>query len=134
MIWHWRSELQPAWSNDAWSASITGRYYGKILEDCSVVTDTAFNVNDPSLRNLCSNPNHMILIGGVPVPENRVPSVTYTDIEATWHAPWQAYFTFGVRNALDRAPPVSYSAFANSFFPDYDMPGRFFYVRYRQQF
>jgi len=134
VIWHWRSELQVAWGNDSWSTSITARYYGRILEDCSVVTDTAFNVKDPSLRNLCSNPDHLVLIGGIPVPENRVPSVTYTDIEGTWHAPWKAYFTFGVRNALDRAPPISYSAFANSFFPDYDMPGRFFYVRYRQQF
>jgi iron complex outermembrane recepter protein len=134
VIWHWRSELQVAWENDPWSASITGRYYGSILEDCSAVTNTASNVNDPSLLNLCSNPNHMILIGGIPVPENRVPSVTFTDIEGTWHAPWQAYITFGVRNALDRSPPVAYSAFANSFFPDYDLPGRFWYVRYRQQF
>jgi len=134
VIWHWRSELQVAWENESWSASITGRYYGKILEDCSAVTNVAANVHDPSLLNLCTNPSHLILIGGIAVPENRVPSVTYTDIEATWHAPWKAYFTFGVRNALDRAPPISYSAFANSFFPEYDMPGRFFYVRYRQQF
>ena len=62
------------------------------------------------------------------------PRVAYTDIEATWHAPWKAYFTFGVRNALDRTPPISYLAFANSFFPEYEMPGRFSYVRYRQQF
>ena len=134
VIWHWRSELQVAWENDPWSASITGRYYGSILEDCSAVTSTASNVKDQSLRNLCSNPDHLVLIGGFPVPENRVPSVTYTDIEGTWHAPWQAYITFGVRNVLDRAPSVSYSAFAYSFFPEYDMPGRFFYVRYRQKF
>ena len=99
----------------------------------AAVTNTASNVNDPSLLSLCSNPNHMILIGCFPVPENRVPSVTFTDIEGTCHASWKAYITFGVRNALDRTPPVSYSAFANSFFPDYDLPGRFFYVRYRQQ-
>ena len=134
VIWHWRSQLQVAWDHDPWSASITGRYYGSIVEDCERVTDTASNVNDPSLRNLCSNPDHLVMIGGFPVPENRVPSVTFTDIEGTWHAPWQAYITFGVRNALDRAPPVAYSAFANSFFPEYDMPGRFFYIRYRQQF
>jgi iron complex outermembrane receptor protein len=134
VIWRWRSQLQVAWENDSWSASITGRYYSSILEDCGNVTFTALVVHDPSLRNLCSNPDHEILIGGFPVAENRVPSVTYTDIEGTWHSPWNAYFTFGVRNALDRTPPVSYSAFANSFFPEYDMPGRFFYVRYRQKF
>jgi iron complex outermembrane receptor protein len=134
VIWRWRSQLQVAWENDSWSASITGRYYSNILEDCGVVTFMADNVNDPSLRNLCSNPDHEILIGGIPVPENRVASVTFTDVEGTWHAPWNAYFTFGVRNVLDRTPPVSYSGFANSFFPEYDIPGRFFYVRYRQKF
>jgi len=37
-------------------------------------------------------------------------------------------------NAFDRSPPVAYSAAANSYFPDYDVPGRFWYVRYRQGF
>ena len=134
VIWRWRSEVQVAWDIGPWSTSVTARYYGSILEDCSAVTRTANNVNDPSLRALCSNPDREVLIGGFPAPENRVPSVTFFDVEGTWHAPWNAYFTFGVRNAFDRTPPVSYSAFANSFFPDYDIPGRFFYVRYRQQF
>ena len=116
------------------SASVTARYYGSILEDCSPVTLTAHNVNEPSLRSLCTNADKTILLGGMPAPENRVPSVTFFDIEGTWHAPWNAYFTFGVRNAFDRTPPVSYSSSANSFFPDYDLPGRFWYVRYRQKF
>jgi iron complex outermembrane receptor protein len=134
VIWRWRSEMQVAWETGPWSASLTARYYSSILEDCTPVTRTASNVNDPSLRGLCSNPDHPVLIGGFPAPENRVPSVTFFDFEGTWHAPWRAYVTFGVRNAFDRTPPVSYSAFANSSFPDYDITGRFFYFRYRQQF
>jgi iron complex outermembrane receptor protein len=134
VIWHWRSELQFSLEQDPWSASVTARYYGSILEDCSPVTLTAHNVNEPSLRSLCTNADKTILLGGMPAPENRVPSVTFFDIEGTWHAPWNAYFTFGVRNAFDRTPPVSYSSSANSFFPDYDLPGRFWYVRYRQKF
>jgi iron complex outermembrane receptor protein len=134
VIWRWRSEMQVAWETGPWSASLTARYYSSILEDCTPVTRTASNVNDPSLRGLCSNPDHPVLIGGFPAPENRVPSVTFFDFEGTWHAPWRAYVTFGVRNVFDRTPPVSYSAFANSSFPDYDITGRFFYFRYRQQF
>jgi len=68
-----------------------------------------------------------------PVPENRVPSVTFTDLEGSWDAPWHGRITLGVRNAFDRNPPVAYSA-ANSFFPDYDLPGRFWYASYRQKF
>ncbi len=134
VIWRWRSQLQVAFESGAWSTSITGRYFGPILEDCGAVLATAFRVGDPSLRSLCTNPDKTILLGGLPAPLNRVPSVTYFDLEGTWHAPWRAYFTLGVRNAFDRTPPVSYSAFANSFYADYDIPGRFFYFRYRQQF
>jgi iron complex outermembrane receptor protein len=60
--------------------------------------------------------------------------VTFTDLEGSWDAPWHARITLGVRNAFDRSPPVSYSAYANSFFPDYDLPGRFWYASYRQKF
>lgn len=134
VVWRWRSQLQLAWQTDPWSASATARYYSSVLEDCTAVTRTAQRTHDPSLRGLCTNPDERILINGVPAPENRVPSATFVDLEGTWHAPWHAYISLGVRNAFDRTPPVSYSAAANSFFPDYDLPGRFFYVRYRQQF
>ena len=134
VIWHWRSQLSLSWEKDAWSASITGRYFGSIDEDCSAVTRTARRTHDPSLLGLCSNPGEMKLIGGVAVPLNRVPSVTFADIEGSWASPWGAHVTLGVRNAFDRTPPVSFSAFANSFFPDYDLPGRFWYARYRQGF
>jgi len=134
VIWRWRSQLQLAWQNGPWSAAITGRYFDDIVESCQLVFMTAGRLRDPSLRKLCSNPDQTVLIGNNEVPMNRVPSATFFDIETTWNAPWQAFITFGVRNAFDRTPPVSYSAFANSFFPEYDIPGRFFYMRYRQRF
>ncbi len=40
----------------------------------------------------------------------------------------------GVNNAFDRDPPLSYTTFANSFDPQYEIPGRFFYMRYNQKF
>ncbi len=134
VIWRVRSQLQLVWDRAPWSASITGRYFSHIDEDCSAVVNTASQLNNPSLDNLCSNPDRSILISGNPVPENRVPSVTFTDLEGSWDAPWHARITLGVRNAFDRNPPVSYSAWANSFFPDYDLPGRFWYASYRQKF
>jgi iron complex outermembrane recepter protein len=67
------------------------------------------------------------------VPENRVPSVTFTDLQGSWDSPWHARIALGVRNAFDRSPPVAFSA-TNSFFPDYDLPGRFYYASYRQSF
>ena len=134
VIWRVRSQLQLVWDRAPWSASITGRYFSHIDEDCSRVIDTALQLGNPSLDSLCSNPDRAIQISGNPVPENRVHGVTFTDLEGGWEAPWHARLTVGVRNAFNRNPPVAFSAFANSFFPDYDLPGRFYYVSYRQRF
>jgi len=133
VIWRWRSQLQLNWDHAPWSASITGRYFSHIDEDCSVVVETALQIGNPALSQLCSNPDRTISISGSPVPENRVASVTFTDLEGSWDSPWNGRLTLGMRNALNRLPPVAYSA-ANSFFPDYDLPGRFWYASYRQRF
>ncbi|HET9819028.1 MAG TPA: TonB-dependent receptor [Rhodanobacteraceae bacterium] len=132
VIWRLRSVATLAWQRGVWGASITGRYFSPIVEDCRVVTQVAGFVGDPSLESLCSDPNHVE--DGIPAPRNRVGAVTYVDLETSWNAPWQARLAFGIRNAFDRDPPVAYSVVANSFFPDYDIPGRFFYLAYRQRF
>lgn len=138
VVWRLRSNLSLAWRRDDWSASLGARYFSRGDEDCSVVTDTAFFAGDPGLERLCSNPGRVLDIGNtgepVPAPENRIGSVTYFDLEAGWQAPWEARVTVGLRNAFDRDPPVSYAAFANSFIPDYDVPGRYWYMSYRQSF
>ncbi|MEO6968689.1 MAG: TonB-dependent receptor [Rhodanobacteraceae bacterium] len=131
VVWRLRSVMSFAWQRGAWSASIGARYFSPITEDCSSVTNIADTVGDPSLRNLCSDPDH--LQDGQPAPLNRVGAVTYIDLQAGWNAPWKGRFVLGVRNAFDRNPPVSYSAFENSYFPDYDIPGRFWYASYRQK-
>ena len=133
-VWRWRSQLQLAWESGAWSASLTARYFSHIDENCNIVISTAAAVGEPALRSLCSDPDRLIVIANSEVPLNRVASVTFTDLQGSWDAPWHARVTLGVRNAFDRAPPVAYSAFSNSFFPDYDIPGRFWYLSYRQRF
>lgn len=131
-IWRLRSVATLAWQRDAWSASLSERYFSSIDEDCFYVVYIAYHVGDPSLNALCSDPDHTE--DGDLAPRNRVGAVAYTDFETSWRAPWNGVVTFGVRNAFDRNPPVSYSAYANSFFPDYDVPGRFLYLSYRQHF
>jgi iron complex outermembrane receptor protein len=132
VVWRLRSIMTLSWQRGVWSASIDGRYFSPIMESCQRVTDVADTVGDPALRNLCSDPDHVE--GAQPMPLNRVGAVIYMDLQMGWIAPWRGRFTLGVRNAFDRSPPVSYSAAANSFFPDYDIPGRFFYASYRQHF
>ena len=132
IVWRLRSTANLAWRRGAWSASIAARYFSPVVESCLAVTETAETVGDPALTRLCSDPDHVE--AGQPLPLNRVGAVTFVDLQVGWTAPWNGRFTLGVRNAFDRDPPVSYSAFANSFFPDYDIPGRFFYAGYRQHF
>jgi iron complex outermembrane receptor protein len=116
----------------AWFSEVGTR--GSNEDSCAVwwVGDTLFarRVQDPSLRELCSDPDHTF--EGEPDPRNRVGALTYVDLAASWCAPCQGIFTFGVRSALDRNPPLAHSALANSCFADYDIPGRYFYASYRQ--
>jgi iron complex outermembrane receptor protein len=132
-VWRWRSVATLAWRRGAWGASVTGRYFSPLVEGCETVYAIAEEVDDASLLALCSDPGHVE--NGSPVPRNRVGAVTFVDLEASWHAPWKGVFTLGVRNALDRDPPLSraYTGF-NSFLPDYDIPGRYFHMAYRQKF
>jgi len=138
VVWRLRSNLSLQWQRDDWSASVGARYFSPGDEDCSIVTEVAEYVGQPSLNSLCSNPYREIDVDGSgtasPAPQNRVASVTYFDLEASWQAPWNAKFTLGVRNAFDRDTPVAYSSQFNSTFADFDVPGRYWYASYRQRF
>lgn len=133
VIWRLRSVATLAWQRGAWGASLTGRYFSPIQENCEEVTYTADTVGDPSLYALCSDPNRVV--DGIPAPRNRVGAVTYVDLTGSWTASWKGVFTLGIRNAFDREPPHAWSYSGNnSFFPEYDVPGRFFWMSYRQRF
>ena len=133
--WRWRSVMTLDWERGSWSASVSSRYFSSLLEDCSHVKYIARIVGDTSLYNLCSDPSRRV--DGNPAPANHVASVTYFDLEAGWEAPWKGRFILGVRNAFNRDPPPSRSQEGGggiTFISDYDVPGRFFYVNYRQRF
>ena len=66
--------------------------------------------------------------------EHKIGATTYHDISGYWNAPWNAKITIGINNVFDKNPPVALNAFANSFDPQYEVPGRFMYLRYTQKF
>jgi iron complex outermembrane receptor protein len=98
------------------------------------VVEVAYTVGDPSLLDLCSDPNRVV--DGNPAPANHVASVLYFDFALGWEAAWRGRFTVGIRNAFDRGPPPLRSEGGGdiTFTPAYDLPGRFYYVSYRQKF
>ncbi|MEO6927558.1 MAG: TonB-dependent receptor [Casimicrobiaceae bacterium] len=133
-VWRIRSVATLQWDRAPWNASVTMRYFSPLNEDCSTVVNTAYEVGDLTLLNLCTDP--LRTLDGNPDPTNRMPSVTYFDLTAGWRAPWGGTFTLGVRNAFDRAPPPSRSrgGGGDPFVTDYGPPGRFWYASYRQKF
>lgn len=111
-------------------ASVTARHFSPIVEPRDPPWRTAQVYQDPSWLLLCSDPDYVQ--DGSPAPRNRVGAVTFVDLQANWRAPWQGAFTPGVCNASERQPPHAWSySSANSFFPDYDISGRFWWLAYR---
>ena len=61
---------------------------------------------------------------------------TYHDAQLSYHlAEYDTRLTLGVQNIFDKGPPLSTSAFDNSFnAADYRLPGRFPYLRLTMDF
>jgi iron complex outermembrane receptor protein len=62
---------------------------------------------------------------------NELGTTVYNDLQATYAITrWNTDITLGVRNLFDKNPPISMTAFANSYQPFfYRVPGRFIYGR-----
>ena len=65
---------------------------------------------------------------------HRIGGTTYHDASVYLNTGWNAKVTVGVKNIFDKQPPVSFTTFANSFDPAYEIPGRFVYMQYNQKF
>ena len=132
-VWRLRSNITLSWQRGDFGASLGARYFSPLDEDCTAAEATAIGLNARGIATAmpCSRPEGS---PQWPVAENRVDDVWYFDLRGSWDAPWNARISAGVRNLLDEEPPVAYSAFANSFDPQYDIPGRFWYVQYTQRF
>ncbi len=125
--WRIRSNLMTRWEMGDVGATLFSRYYSRQEETCP------FYYNDYGFGELCSDAT---LVGGV-VQEgstNKMGGTTYHDVSVYWKAPWNAKVTLGVNNVFDKQPPLAYSTFANTFDPQYEIPGQFLYMQYSQKF
>jgi len=135
--WRIRSNLSARWEKGDWGATWNMRYFSAQDELCSG------NIAASQIPVICSDPTRFTSLDGddpdtLPEPglraENRIPSALYNDMSVYWKAPWNAQVTIGVNNVFDEDPPRSATTFANSFDPQYEVPGRFYYMRYTQRF
>lgn len=126
--WRIRSNLIVRWELGDFGATLASRYYSHQDEECEFV------INDYGFGELCSDAI-LDAAGRVqPGSRNRIGSATYHDISAYWNTPWKARVTLGINNALDRDPPLAFTAFSKSFDSQYEIPGRFYYMQYSQKF
>lgn len=128
--WRIRSNLMARWEKGDFGATWFTRFYSIQKEECAFIGD----VNDYGYGPLCNrailDSNGVVQAGSL----NVLGGTTYHDLSFYWKAPWNAKITVGVNNAFNKQPPVSFTTFANSFDPQYEVPGRFFYVQYNHKF
>jgi iron complex outermembrane recepter protein len=119
-----KSAITTNWQYGDWGATLGFRYLSDLDEDCSLPVFFG-------RPELCSNQNGSPqFVDG----ENNIDDTWYTDLQATWDTPWNSRIAAGIRNLTDEDPPEAYNTFANTFHPEYDIPGRFWYVQYTQRF
>jgi iron complex outermembrane recepter protein len=125
-----KANLGLSWERDIWSASWNVRYIRGTREICN-------DGLEPSLRDIgvCSNPD-ADLTDGNDDSFNLLPDVFYHNVQVGLDLrDWDTQITVGVINLFDEQPPVSYTAFANSF-PGtlYEAPGLQPYLRLSKRF
>ena len=144
--WRIRSNLASRWEMGDWGATWNVRYYSSQNETCAPQFQTRF-------AYLCTDNDRFI---GIPTDANNngvwdgtaggdtvvsrkasqhhIGATTYHDVSVYWNAPWNAKIAVGMNNVFDKNPPIVLNAFANTFDPQYEVPGQFFYMRYSQKF
>jgi iron complex outermembrane recepter protein len=129
--WEYRSNLMTTWTMGDIGATWSTRFYSDQVETCDDYEYYGY-------ADLCSDPNDDYFdADGEPVGPtgtNHIGATTYHDLSFFYSTPWKGKFTVGLNNAFAKDPPRSVSTFANSFDPQYEVPGRFWYMRYEQKF
>lgn len=121
-----KAQFNLDWDYEAFSANWRMRYISRSVESCF---DFYLALNP----GFCTQPNLLDANGGA-LPRNDLGGVTYHDVNLRYRAPWNGTIGLGVNNVFSKDPPVSTINFANSFDPQYDVPGRFWYLTYTHQF
>lgn len=117
----WKSTLDINWSYGDWDATWGMQYIHGLRESCAVPPAFGFcNINDAN-----GNPT-----------QRKLGAVTYHDVQVSYHlSQYDTRFTLGVDNIFDKGPPLSTTAFANSYnAADYRTPGAFPYLRITTDF
>jgi len=122
-IWRIRSNLSANWTYANFGATWTTRYFSSMEESCG---------GFQAVPALCNDPDRVTASG--PSPRHHLGATTYHDVQLRYNAPWKGTISFGANNVFAKEPPLSVQAFANSFDPQYDTPGRYYYMEYRQRF
>ncbi|HEY0504109.1 MAG TPA: TonB-dependent receptor [Lysobacter sp.] len=123
--WRIKSNLYLDWTYGDFGATWGMRYKSGLDEVCP------FGADDEEIA-YCSDPNRRTATG--PAPRNYLGAVTYHDIQVRYNTPWNATVSVGANNVFDKEPPLALTAPYNQFDPQYDLPGAFYYLQYRQRF
>lgn len=140
-----KSNISVTWNLNEWTASLQLQYMSKLIESCVNVTNAATSLNQPALRDLCSDADHRgwsyafnsagaVVRTDTAQPENELEAIIYVDAKVDYSLPWNASVGVGIRNLTDEDPPLAFSAFANTFDPQYRTPGQYYYLTYAQSF
>jgi iron complex outermembrane receptor protein len=114
--WRIRSNLYVDWSFGDFGVNYGLRYKSGMTEECNLGATTIGYCSDPDNR------------------ENHIGATTYHDVQFRYNTPWNGTVMLGVNNLWNKEPPTSYSVSYNMFDPQYDLPGRFMYMQYKQKF
>lgn len=136
--WRKRGNLSLDWSLGDWGANWTVRHYSKLMEPCHTLVNGF--ANGVFERQVCSVPvSQAPRIGvhpstGLTGARNKIGATTYHDAQVRWNSPFNSTVRLGIRNLMDKDPPIALNSFANSFLQAYDIPGRYWYASYTQNF
>lgn len=117
--WRLRANASLDWTLGDFGVTWMSRYMSSLTEACD-------------FPELCSDSNRTTEDGYS--PRNKLGATTYHDLQVRYNAPWNGTIKVGANNLFKKDPPVAQQAFANSFDPQYDVPGRYLYVEYAQRF
>ncbi|MBN4971633.1 TonB-dependent receptor [Stenotrophomonas maltophilia] len=118
--WRIRSNLYVDWSYGDFGVNYGIRYKSGMTEPCPFDP-----VKEPETFAYCSDGAK---------GTNHIGATTYHDIQFRYNTPWKGTIMVGLNNAWDKSPPVSYYTSYNMFDPQYDLPGRYMYMQYKQKF
>lgn len=124
--WRIRSNFGATWLYNDWSVNWAIRHTSSLTESCVIG-----EINAGACNNVVTNSDGDVVVAD---SFNRIGTVFYHDLSASYALPWDATVRVGARNLFRKDPPLSLTAFANSFLQSYDIPGGQYFVSYRQSF